>query len=181
MNRVQKTIYGLIRDLENHLYLLDQSIEKCEEHPANFIQMAGELRVLVTKGKDHEDILLLIPRLIGVKSEVTLNGPRREGERISFNKYLHEKSVTLHGESFSNLGFIKLMCNHSGDFLHVQKTTDKRVLLGNSIELFGITANNRQLLAIARTTSSVAHSLLAHIESMSQDALEEANTKYLKQ
>ena len=88
MNRVQKTIYGLIRDLENHLYLLDQSIEKCEEHPANFIQMAGELRVLVTKGKDHEDILLLIPRLIGVKSEVTLNGPRREGERISFNKYL---------------------------------------------------------------------------------------------
>lgn len=34
MNQIKKTFYGLIEDLTNHLYLLDQSIENFTQHPA---------------------------------------------------------------------------------------------------------------------------------------------------
>lgn len=176
MNRIKKTIYQLIQDLKNHLYLLDQSIENHKKNPANFITIGGELRVLVTKGSDHQDLLLYILRLLGAKSVVTLN---KSGEKISFNRYLQNKDVCFYGEPYSNLAFIKLMCNSSGGFLHVQETVDERVIIGNNLELFGINANNRQLLAIARTTSSAAHSLLKYIEQLSKDALEIVNKKIL--
>ena len=168
MTRIQKTIYGLIEDLENHLYLLDKSIKDCLEHPSNFIQMAGELRVLVTRGSDHEDLLLLIARELKLKMEITL---KSDNKKITFSKYLHSKDVFIKGEWFSNIGFIKLMCNHSGEFLHVQKTIDERVILGNSINLFGINANNRQLLSIARSTSNMAHDLITHIKNMDAKTL----------
>lgn len=188
MNQVKKTLYGIIEDLANHLYLLDQSIDRCTEHPAQFIQMAGELRVLITKGSDHEDLLLFLARSLKVKLEVTLSGPCREGEKITFNKYLHEKGATLNGEEFSNIRFIKFMCNSSGDFLHVRGTTDERVLFGNNINMFemydgnlvvGINANNSQILSIARTTSSVAHSLLEYIEKLPKDVLVDYNNKFI--
>lgn len=175
-NRTKKTIYQLIQDLKNHVYLLDQSIEKHQEHPAHFITIGGELRVLVTKGSDHQDLLVYLARQFSVKLEVKL---QISGEKISFNKYLQNKDVVLHGESYSNQAFIKLMCNKSGNFLHVQETTDEHVIPGNNTNLFDINANNRQLLAIANTTSSVAHSLLRYIEQLSKDALEILNKKFL--
>lgn len=161
--RIKKDIHALIKDLKNHLFLLDKAIEGCKTHPAYFIQIATTLRTLATKGQGQLDLLPHIARQLNVKLEVTLTEPHG---KISYNAYLQSKDVEIQGKAFSNQGFIKLMCNTNGDFLHTQETQDERIILGNRIVFFEINVNNRQLLAIARTTSSMAHSLLTYGENM---------------
>lgn len=174
---VRKTIYGLIRDFENHLFLLNVSLKNHQSHPAFFILMASQLRTLLCKGKDHEDLLLLLARIINFKTTISFDQPK---VKISFNQYLHEKNIFILGKEYSRIHFIKIMANNSGDFLHIKKTTDERVAIGNRINLFGINPNNRMLLNIAETTLSVSLSLMEKLNNMPQEKLQEINDIFLK-
>ena len=178
---IRKTIHILIEDLNTHIYLLDDAIARHQKHPAHFIQMATQLRTLVTKAKGGDiDLLPFIGRVFNEKLQIILTSPQSRGQVMTFDAYLCSLAVKLNQEKFNRLKFIKLMCNDGGSYLHVSETQSGPFLTGKNFVFSGIDANNKMLLCIARTTSSVAHDLLTRIRGMSNERISRVNNKHLE-
>jgi hypothetical protein len=179
--KVNKTIYGLLNDLNDQLFLLDLAISNHNNHPALFKLMSAQLRTLVTRGKGgHEDLLLLIGRALKLKLTVVSKTPPDIGRTRSLSSYLQRKDIMLDGIRYSNIEFIKLLANESGEGLHVRNHLDPRIILGKKLKIGGMEANNQQLLAIAKTVSSSAHSLQEFISKIPKERMEVLNKNYVE-
>ncbi|MCF6276654.1 MAG: hypothetical protein L3J07_02270 [Candidatus Magasanikbacteria bacterium] len=172
--RVQKSLNKLLKDLDNHLFLLKTSVENYSTHSAFFISMANELRTLVCKGKDHEDILPVLIKLFNFDESPYFKN------KISLTKFLHQKNIILNKKRYSNLEFIKILTTHSGEFIHIRKDTDYRFILGSQFVINGISILNRELLIVAKDILHIGGSFLEYIKNLSTEDKEKINNKYLK-
>jgi hypothetical protein len=178
MIRLKKSVYQLITDLRNHLFLLDLSIKGINDHPAFFILMATQLRSLVTKSSGQVDLLMFLAHLFKVRLYVTMDNKFESNKKISFNSYLLNKvGCTFHGKTYTNVQFVKLMANSSGDYLHILDTSDERLSVGSNIFFNDLNINQIKLISIAKTTSSVAHKFFDYLEKLNKSDVEKINLK----
>ncbi|MBD3328628.1 hypothetical protein GF340_04990 [Candidatus Peregrinibacteria bacterium] len=136
--------------------------------------MASELRTLVCKGKDHEDILVYLIKLFNFDISEYFKGKK------SLSRFLHDKEIVLEKKSYSNLSFIKIMAAHSGEYIHVRKDTDSRFILGNQLQINGVSLLNKQLLCIAKDILHISRAFIEYANRLTKSEFKEIEDAYNK-
>jgi hypothetical protein len=87
---VKKTLKALIKDLENHSYLLKLAVNNYTKNEAFYILMATELRTIVCAGDGQINLLLYLAKKLNINLTV-----HNDTETITLDNYLHRKDIFL--------------------------------------------------------------------------------------
>lgn len=178
---IYKSLFELLDDLKDHLFLLNLSIENHNKHSSYFKLMSSELRTLVNKGEwGHLDLLLFIAKQFSIDLEIIIDTPIDMWKKIKLITYLERKDQRINEVDISNMAFIKLMANKSWEWLHVREYTDPCAYSWKKAKVWNTPVNYLVLLWIANQILKSGKYLLTEISKIHEDKIKTINEKYMK-
>lgn len=174
---VYKTLKALVKDLENHTFLLKLAVNNFGNHSAFYSLIATQLRTIVCSGKGQIDLLFFLADKLEIELTV-----RNDKEKISLKEYLFREDIFFGETKFNKFKFIKEMANVSGEFLHVKTELDNKHILSKYLFLNNQNSNHFQLKSIAEIVLEVLEfQFFPKYKSISDEKYDELNKKYLNE
>ncbi len=174
--KIPKTIFREIKDLRDHVFLLDNAIKMSRTNKTFIKPMAHELRVLLIKSKGQEPLLLRLAKKFDFELIYKSRTSYRP-EKFTNKKYinrLQNEFVIVNSESYPIQRFIRLMANEGGGS-HEPKEVGEMVSYGEKLLIQDISANNHLLLAEAKRTLTISKEFLEYLDSLDKEEIQKRN------